>query len=188
MNVQFELLPGSFRSEHKSYGSKSIRIDNYVIHLKSGFENVLKATKSYIKEDCRAEHRNSITITEVMLSKSIATEFINTVMDVVKPIFDFYSERFKDVNITLFNIRMVSLNIILDELLGQDDSWKNMIPYTNISKLTKYGIHIRNFIDDILRYMFKEYQDLKLDIIGMDLYKFSPHVLIHTCNDTIHIK
>ena len=185
MNIQFELLPGSFRTEHNSYGNKTIFIDNYVVHLKYGFDTLISATKEYIKADKDDEARKTATktTTEVMISKSQATEFIDNVVGVMKPVFDFYAERFKDVNITLFNIRIVSIHIVLDELMGEEKSWKSMLPYTRISQLTKYGIYLRNFIEDILHYMVKEYVGLKLDITGMDLYKISTHVSVHTNNE-----
>ena len=181
MNIQFELLPGSFRSEHNSYGNKTIFIDNYVVHMKRGFDDTIAATKEYMKADKKTSVR--LTTTQTMLENPRAKEFIDNTTGVLKPIFDFYLERFKDVNITLFNISMVSIHIVLDELTDDEKTWKSMLPYTRISKLTKYGLHLRNFVEDILHYMIKEYVDLKLDITGMDLYKISPHVFVHTNNE-----
>lgn len=181
MNIHFELLPGSFRTEHDTYTNKTILIDNYVVHLRRGFDDTIAATKEYISVEKQTSVR--VPTTEVMLSKNQGKEFIDNTVGVLKPIFDFYTERFKDVNITLFNIRMVYIHIVLDELLNEENTWKTMLPYTRISKLTKYGVHLRNFIEDILRYMVQEYKDLKLDITGMELYKISPHVFVHTTRE-----
>jgi len=183
MNTHLELLPGSFRTEHPSRWNKNITIDNYVVHLRSGFDTVISATKEYIKAEKRTEARKTTTETLLLNAPAITRSFINTAISALKPIFEFYIQRFKDVNITLFNIRMVYINVVLDELMGEDTTWKSMIPYTRISKLTKYGLHMRNFIDDILHYMVKEYVDLKLDVAGMDLYKISPHTIVHTKTD-----
>jgi hypothetical protein len=183
MSIQIELLPGLFRTEHFTWGKKTIIIDNYSSHLKRGFSDVITATKEYIKYDNHVENKSHTTTTAVMLHQSVATDFIQAVISAFTPIFDFYKKRLKDANITLFNIRMVTIHVVLDELFGEEDTWKAMLPYTRISKLTKYGIHLRNFIEDILRYMVAQHTDLKLDIAGMDLYKISTHILVHTNND-----
>lgn len=183
MSIQIELLPGLFKTEHFTWGKKSIIIDNFSSHLKDGFSDVITATKEYIKADQKNENRSQTTTTEIMLKQSVATDFINKVIVAFTPIFDFYMNRLKDVNISLFNIRMVTIHIVLDELLGEESTWKAMLPYTRISKLTKYGIHLRNFINDILHYMVVKYKELKLEIAGMDLYKISTHILIHTNNE-----
>lgn len=159
--MQVSLLQGFYRTEHQVVGIiPNRKIDNYVVRISTGFDPLIDATKSV----------------ETPLKYAVK----QTIAKCLSPIIEFYCEYLKNANCGLYGQRRVAVHFILEELVGKCSLWRTMIPYTKISKLSKWGVPMRDFIYDILYKMIIGRNELAYSVAGMELYKVFVSVHIHT--------
>jgi hypothetical protein len=163
MTFTINLLSNApFKTDSIFKGTK--QRDNYVLDVR-GFNKLVSAAKNYKfvdtflnnsfvnEEKTTVEFIINETDKEINASTTENTkDIIIKCMDAFRPVIDEYAALLKNVSVEFFQEQHVDFNLVLSEMLN-DSILKLCLPFTRMSKLFKYNDWIRDFINDILKYM-----------------------------------
>lgn len=145
--------------------------ENYVLDVR-GFHVLVNVAKNYRFVDVFFNNtllnERKTTVEFIMnesnknvnsYTKPLVRDVIIQCMDAFRPVIDEYAAQLRNVRVEFFKEQYVVFNLVLAEML-KDSLLKICIPYTRMAKLFKYTDYIRDFINDILKYMISSRPEL----------------------------